>query len=267
MIATMQATAEATDQQVNNGNGGNGENGPMTLATFLKINPPTFRRIINPTKADNWFQAMERALQAQQVSEDQCVEFATYQLMGGLWSDILSTVGPLEIRTFFELVNKSRVAEDCVRKAVLDKGDHRAFGRGKGKQIENPPNNLTCRRCGAYHLNTPCGARQGICYYYGGAGHLSWNCLENKRQEAERVQQQGRVFTMSADSAERSDTLIRDRYEIGRKILIALFDIGASHLFILFEKASELGLKITMLTYDLQVHTPAFEAVVTRLGC
>ncbi|XP_016192368.1 uncharacterized protein LOC107633242 [Arachis ipaensis] len=219
MAAAMQATAEAVGQQVNNGNGGNGENGPMTLATFLKIKPPTFRGTTNPTEAENWFQAIERALQAQQVLEDQCVEFATYQLMGeaqywwqgtrcllqrdnvaipwnvfqsefhkkyfpnsvrtakelellqlkqgpmsvaeytnrfeklcqfsrifqgapgdfeewkcikyegGLRSDILSTVGPMEIRVFSELVNKTRVTEDCARKATMDKGDHRAFVR------------------------------------------------------------------------------------------------------------------------------------------
>ncbi|XP_016186025.1 uncharacterized protein LOC107627718 [Arachis ipaensis] len=54
----------------------------MTLVTFLKVSPPIFKGTTNPTKADNWFQAMEQALQTQQVPEDQCVEFATYQLMG-----------------------------------------------------------------------------------------------------------------------------------------------------------------------------------------
>ncbi|KAL4396540.1 hypothetical protein AHAS_Ahas01G0102100 [Arachis hypogaea] len=37
---------------------------PMTLATFLKVHPPTFRGLTNPTEVDHWFQAMERALQA-----------------------------------------------------------------------------------------------------------------------------------------------------------------------------------------------------------
>ncbi|KAL4316060.1 hypothetical protein AHAS_Ahas15G0247300 [Arachis hypogaea] len=35
----------------------------------------------------------------------------------------------MEIRTFSELVNKSRVIEDCVRKTALDTGDHQAFVR------------------------------------------------------------------------------------------------------------------------------------------
>ncbi|XP_057755206.1 uncharacterized protein LOC130974369 [Arachis stenosperma] len=83
MAAAMQATAEALGNQINNGNNGNNdEDGPMTLSSFLKVHPLTFRGTSNPTDADNWIQAIERALQAQQVSEEQCVEFGTYQLQG-----------------------------------------------------------------------------------------------------------------------------------------------------------------------------------------
>ncbi|KAL4316465.1 hypothetical protein AHAS_Ahas15G0287800 [Arachis hypogaea] len=80
MADAMQAMATVLGNQASNGNRSNSENGLMTLATFLKVHPPTFRGTINPTEADNWFQAMERALQAQKIPEDQCVEFATYQL-------------------------------------------------------------------------------------------------------------------------------------------------------------------------------------------
>ncbi|XP_057719576.1 uncharacterized protein LOC130934004 [Arachis stenosperma] len=52
----------------------------MTLATFLKVHPPSFLGSTNPTEADNWFQALERALQAQHVPNNQYMEFATYQL-------------------------------------------------------------------------------------------------------------------------------------------------------------------------------------------
>ncbi|XP_015970616.1 uncharacterized protein LOC107494094 [Arachis duranensis] len=160
MAAAIQATAEALGQQINNNdNGKSGAQCPTTLATFLKVNPPMFKGTTNLTEADAWFQAMEQALQAQLVLQEQCVEFATYLLIGetshwwqgarcllqqgddpiiwdafqgapgdfeewkcikyegGLRSDILSLVGPMEIRTFSELVNKSRVAEECVKKA------------------------------------------------------------------------------------------------------------------------------------------------------
>ncbi|KAL4343808.1 uncharacterized protein LOC110268112 [Arachis ipaensis] len=71
MAAAMQATAEALGNKINQGNHGNNndEDGPMTLAIFLKVRPPTFRGTSNPTDADNWIQAMERSLQAQQVPE------------------------------------------------------------------------------------------------------------------------------------------------------------------------------------------------------
>ncbi|XP_057760384.1 uncharacterized protein LOC130980752 [Arachis stenosperma] len=352
MAAAMQATAEALGNLINQGNhrNNNDEDGPMTLATFLKVHPPTFRGTSNPTDADNWIQAMERALQAQQVPEEQWVEFGTYQLQGeaqhwwqgtrrilqpdgavipwevfrtefykkyfpnsarnakelelmqlkqghmtvaeytsrfeelcrfpricqgapdnfaewkcikyegGLRSDILSFVAPMEIRVFSELVNKSRVAENCLRKATLDKSDQRIFvrrdqgrnfaprgqdfkrgdytpqphlgqnnfqrfsnnnsqGRGKGKQAQTPPNDLTCRRCGKYHPNTPCRAGLGVCYYCGEAGHLSWNCPEKKKnQEAGKAQHQGRVFTMTADGAGTTDTPIRGNHALIIKI-------------------------------------------------
>ncbi|KAL4315005.1 hypothetical protein AHAS_Ahas15G0141800 [Arachis hypogaea] len=64
MAAAMQAIAKALGNQTNNGNGNNGEERPITLATFLKVHPPTFRGTINPTEADNWLQEMEQALQA-----------------------------------------------------------------------------------------------------------------------------------------------------------------------------------------------------------
>ncbi|XP_016168339.1 uncharacterized protein LOC107610865 [Arachis ipaensis] len=87
MATAMQATAEALGQQMNNnnhngGNGGNRTQGLMTLATFLKVNPPKFKGITNPTDTDTWFQAIEWALQAQLVPEEQCVEFATYLITG-----------------------------------------------------------------------------------------------------------------------------------------------------------------------------------------
>ncbi|KAL4293837.1 hypothetical protein AHAS_Ahas18G0168000 [Arachis hypogaea] len=98
---TMGATAATTlqavqtlGQLVGNGNGngegdandnaeGDGDSmggASMTLVTFLKVHLPSFRGSTNPTESDNWFQAMERAQQAQHIPNNQYVEFATYQL-------------------------------------------------------------------------------------------------------------------------------------------------------------------------------------------
>ncbi|XP_057721164.1 uncharacterized protein LOC130935433 [Arachis stenosperma] len=166
MAATMQATAEALENQINNGNNGNNsDEGPMTLSSFLKVHPPTFKGTLNPTDADNWNQVIVRALQAQQP------------------------------------------------------------------------------------------------------GHLATNFPEKKRCEAGRVQQPGRVYTTSAVGAEGSETLIRGNCEMADKTLNALFDSGATHSFIAFEKAGDIGLKIVILGYDLKVYNATHEAMVTRLGC
>ncbi|KAL4397033.1 hypothetical protein AHAS_Ahas01G0151400 [Arachis hypogaea] len=84
MAATIHATAEALGNKINQGNyrNNNDENGPITLAIFLKVHPLTFRGTSNPTDTDNWIQTMEWSLQAQQVPEKQWVEFGTYQLQG-----------------------------------------------------------------------------------------------------------------------------------------------------------------------------------------
>ncbi|XP_016192382.1 uncharacterized protein LOC107633258 [Arachis ipaensis] len=61
-------------------NGDNMGGALMTLVMFLKVHPPSFRGSTNPMEADNWFQAMEHALQAHHVPNNQYVEFAAYQL-------------------------------------------------------------------------------------------------------------------------------------------------------------------------------------------
>ncbi|XP_015944890.2 uncharacterized protein LOC107470017 [Arachis duranensis] len=240
----------------------------MTLATFLKVNPPKFKGTTNLTEADAWFQAIERALQAQLVPEEHCIEFATYLLTGeasywwqiefdkkcfpnfartakelellqlkqgamsvfeytdkfeelfrfsrmsqgapgdfeewkcikyegGLRSDIYSSVGPMEIRTFSELVNKSRVAEEYVKKAATERESHRGpfpLNRGKSFAPRGPP----FKRGGF-----------GSCYSCGKPGYKAFNCPEKQRQGAGRAQQPGRMFTTSAVDAEGSETLIR----------------------------------------------------------
>ncbi|KAL4344550.1 hypothetical protein AHAS_Ahas11G0189600 [Arachis hypogaea] len=98
MQVNAAATAQAMERMGNgnvNGNGSGNGNGnregagrglgssvPIKLATFLKVNPPSSRGLIDPTKADDWFQTMEPALQAQHVLENQFIEFAAYQLLG-----------------------------------------------------------------------------------------------------------------------------------------------------------------------------------------
>ncbi|XP_016164656.1 uncharacterized protein LOC107607195 [Arachis ipaensis] len=263
MAAAMQATAEALGQQMNNnGNGGNVRNGPMTLSAFLKQVPEeqcvefAIYQLIG--EALHWWQATRCLLQqgddpiswdafqvefykkyflnsVRTVKELELLqlnqgsmsifeytnkfgelcrfsrvcqgppeyfeEWKCIKYEGGLWSDIFSSVGPMEIRTFSELVNKSRVAEDCVKRTAAKKGSHR----------------------GPFQQN------------------------------------QGRSF--SPRGAEESDTLIRGKCEMTGQTLNALFDLGATHSFIAFEKVSELGLKSVVLGYDLKVYNATHEAM------
>ncbi|XP_057756443.1 uncharacterized protein LOC130975714 [Arachis stenosperma] len=265
MAAAMQATAEALGNQINQGNHGNNndEDGPMTLAMFLK---------------------------AQQVPEEQWVEFETYQLQGEAqywWQGTRRILQPdgaaipwevfraefymkyfpnlarnakeLELmqlkqgqmtvaEVFSELVNKSRVAEDCVRKAAVEKGSLKVpFQRPSGRSIaprgrnfnrggfvpqqtqgqdnyrrpntnvnqgrrfgKQPQQDLNCQRCGRNHPGIPCRVGLGVCYSCGQPGHMATNCPEKKKYETGRVQQPGRVYTTSTIGAEGSETLIRD---------------------------------------------------------
>ncbi|MED6213426.1 hypothetical protein PIB30_093227 [Stylosanthes scabra] len=57
------------DEEMDNGVGRN--NRPMTLATFLKISPPSFSGATTVTREDDWFCEIERSLEAQQVPENQ----------------------------------------------------------------------------------------------------------------------------------------------------------------------------------------------------
>ncbi|XP_052111660.1 uncharacterized protein LOC127743044 [Arachis duranensis] len=170
----------------------------------------------------------------------------------------------MEISVFSELVNKSRVAEDYVRKAAAEKGSlrvpfQRLLGRNfapRGKNFKRggfvlqqtqgqdnyrrpntnvnqgrrfgkqPHQDLNCQRCGKYHPGVPCRLGLGVCYSCGQPGHIATNCPEKKKYET-----------------------------------------GSSHSFIAFEKANELGLKMVVLGYDLKVYNATHEAMVTRIGC
>ncbi|KAL4287629.1 hypothetical protein AHAS_Ahas19G0205300 [Arachis hypogaea] len=124
----------------------------------------------------------------------------------------MRVVAPPKVKSFAELVNMSRVVEDCFRKNMNASTSHngyhnrgggarsitprgRNFKRGgyaqkpqrgratfRGNNNNNhqgrrygwqPHNDFTCMRCGSYHPNTPCRTGLGLCYIYGGAGHMS----------------------------------------------------------------------------------------------
>ncbi|XP_015960426.1 uncharacterized protein LOC107484340 [Arachis duranensis] len=146
----------------------------------------------------------------------------------------------MEIRVFSELVSKSRITEECVRKAAKAENDYRESyrrehnqgyatrGNGKGKQAAAALDVLNCQRCEGHHPNRPCRYGSDLCYNCGklghlvkdsphqknrgtascgGAGHMLWNCPEKVNQNTSKGQQQGRVFTTMAGDTARSGGL------------------------------------------------------------
>ncbi|XP_052117722.1 uncharacterized protein LOC127747649 [Arachis duranensis] len=68
-------------------------------------------------------------------------ELELLQLKQGTMS-VSDSVGPMEIRTFSELVNKCRVAEECVKKAAAERGSLKGsfpHNRGKSFAPRGPP--------------------------------------------------------------------------------------------------------------------------------
>ncbi|XP_057756154.1 uncharacterized protein LOC130975364 [Arachis stenosperma] len=250
MAVAMQATAEALGNQINQGNHGNNndEDGPMTLATFLKVHPPTFKGTSNPTDADNWIQAMERALQEQQVPEDQWVEFGTYQLQARNAKELELMQLKQGQMTVAEYTSKF---EKLYRFSRICQGEPEDFAEWKCIKYEGG------LRSDILSFVAPMEIR---------SGHIASNYPEKKKYETGRVHQSERVYTTSTIGVEGSETLIRGNCEMAGKILNVLFDSVASHSFIAFEKANELGLKIVVLGYDLKVYNATHEAMVTRIG-
>ncbi|XP_052113753.1 uncharacterized protein LOC127744923 [Arachis duranensis] len=256
------------------------------------------------TEYTSKFEELCRFSRICQGAPEDFAEWKCIKYEGGLRSDVQSFVAPMQIWVFSELVNRSRVAEECVRRAAAERGSlrtpfQRTTGRnfaprgrqfkrggfvpqnnqGQGssrksntsanqgrRQGKQPQQDMSCHRCGKYHSG-PCRFGTGVCYSCGQPGHLASSCPEKKGYETGRVQQPGRVYTTSSIGAEGSEALIRGKCEMVGKTLNALFDSGASHTFIAFEKADELGLKIVILGYDLKVYNATHEAMVTRLGC
>nr|XP_025633570.1 uncharacterized protein LOC112727835 [Arachis hypogaea] len=194
----------------------------------------------------------------------------------------------MEIRTFSDLVNKVRVVEEYAKTVVSSKDTHREnTSRGRGKYFQKRGQNFkrgghAPQGQGGFRKNT-----HNQFQYTKGRGNqsklspeltcvvtsivaclvtLRGDCTRGKNPNAGQSQHQGRVFSVNANDATKADPLMRGNYLIGDKFLIALYDIGASHSFISFDKVEELGLKVSELAFELHVHT-LHQTVMTRSGC
>ncbi|XP_015940105.1 uncharacterized protein LOC107465644 [Arachis duranensis] len=216
----------------------------------------------------------------------------------------MTAVAPLEIRIFSELVNKTRVVEECAKKVATSRntrGENNNRGRGKyfpprsqnfkrggyahqsqgglrrngydqyrpvrgrGNQSKASLDSI-CNCCRHYYLsNDSCKLGIGGCFTCGIPGPIARDCPRRKTPNAGQ-NQQGRVFVVITQDAAKADPLMRGNCLISDKILVALYDTGASHSFISFDKVDEVGLKVSKLSFDLHVHTP-YQTVVTGSSC
>ncbi|KAL4343889.1 hypothetical protein AHAS_Ahas11G0123500 [Arachis hypogaea] len=146
----MEKMGHGNRNWIGEGTGNNLGVGPMTLATFLKVKSPTFKGSTDPIEADNWFKPWStrcklnifqktslwnlRPIRCWTVfykkyfpeSMRKTRELELMQLKHGfktvteytrcLKDDIMTTVAPLEIKRFLELVDKARVVKDYAKK-------------------------------------------------------------------------------------------------------------------------------------------------------
>ncbi|XP_016164633.1 uncharacterized protein LOC107607169 [Arachis ipaensis] len=195
----------------------------------------------------------------------------------------MTAVAPLEIRIFSDLVNKARVIEEYKKIVASSKDTHRGntstghgkyfqprgqnfkrgghapqsqggfrkntynqfqYVKGRGNQNKISPD-LTYVRCGRFHPYESCKIGIGGCFNCGLPNHIERDCTRGKNPNAGQSQYQGRVFAVNAMDAAKADPLMRGNCLTGDKILVALYDTGASHSFISFAKVEELGLKVS----------------------
>ncbi|MED6212914.1 hypothetical protein PIB30_088046 [Stylosanthes scabra] len=154
MANTIQeGMAAANAAHANVAEGGEGDRPvnarPMTLASFLKINPPIFQGTTHPSEADDWFLSVERALLAQQVPENQYVvaperyeAWKCLKYQDELRDEIMRVVISLEIRTFVAWVNKCQVIEDYNKRlswSGYGRGQPQGRGRGRFLSLRGQP--------------------------------------------------------------------------------------------------------------------------------
>ena len=82
-----------------------------------------------------------------------------------------------------------------------------------------------------------------------------------------RPQTKGRVFTLSGEKTTQSPDMIKGICFLKHTLLIALFDLGATHSFISIDCVEKLNLSLSSLLFDLLVSTPTGGKVSTSQAC
>ncbi|XP_027915906.1 uncharacterized protein LOC114175326 [Vigna unguiculata] len=142
----------------------------------------------------------------------------------------------------------------------------------------------TCYHCGRPHLKRNCPQLAGRvggsgdrrkCFICVKPGHFTNNCQEKKSPGAkkpatllaERARVAGRVFALTTTEATQSGNLILEPCVLFGKVVLVLFDSGATHSFISDACVSKLSLEKRDLDCELLVSTPSLGHVATSSVC
>ena len=169
------------------------------------------------------------------------------QYEGGLREEILTSMGPLEIRDYTTLINKSRLVEYynkklAIAQATRDTTKKRQVSQDQGfkdapypmkqfqptgrmgEQLQKQLVSCRCPKYGRDHGDKPSRVGQNICFNYGKLGPMKRECPTKDQQLAARPQYQGRDFTLSIEEVAQPENMIR-----GSKALTVWQDFGAMH--------------------------------------
>ncbi|KAL4356240.1 hypothetical protein AHAS_Ahas09G0066900 [Arachis hypogaea] len=183
MVVAMQAIAEALGNQINNGNNVNNGDEEFYKKYFSSSvkNAKELELLqlkqgqMTVTEYTSKFEELCHFSRICQGALEDFAEWKCIKYEGGLRSDIMSFVAPMEIRVFFELVNKSRIAKECVRNVAVAKNDNRE-SRQRDYRQDLVPKSQEFKRTKNYRPNRQHKNKQGLCYWCRSLGHLVKDC-------------------------------------------------------------------------------------------
>jgi len=232
----------------------------------------------------NKFEHLARYSSQNITEEWKCLKFER-----GLKHELKKVVTPLRERRFPVLVEQAKSAEHLEKGPGPTVSRHQknvAEARQMKKSYSRPQTSQgpTCYQCGRPHLKRNCpqlASRVGRsgdrhkCFICDKPGHFANNCPEKKSPNAkkptaspvERARAAYRVFALTTIEATQSGNLILEPCVLFGKVVLVLFDSGATHSFISYACVSKLSLEKRDLDYELLVSTPSSGQVATSLVC